>query len=160
MVFPNALRYQWDGDLNISDKCCLEFKEKPLDNWAKENKKKWAITGLMAEEGDRRANARCMGSSHGKPTFNPLAKVSKEWEEWFIQKYDIKLSALYYEPFNFERSGCRGCPFNMNLQEDLNIMERYMPEERKSAEMTFKYVYDEYRRIGYRLKTDEQTRLF
>lgn len=160
MVFPNKLRYQWHGDLNISDRCCTEFKEKPLDEWAKQNNKEWTITGIMTEEGGRRALAKCVGSFRGKKTFNPLAKVSKEWEEWFIEKYDIKLSALYYEPFNFERSGCRGCPFNINLQEDLNTMEKYMPEERKAAELTFKYVYEEYRRIGYRLKREEQTKLF
>ena len=160
MVFPECLKYQWHEDLNISDKCCTEFKEKPMDEWAKKNGRQRVITGVMAEEGGRRANAKCQGTSHGQPTFNPLAKVSKEWEEWFIKKYNIRLSSLYYEPFNFERTGCRGCPFNINLQEDLNTLERYFPAERKACEIIFKPVYNEYRRIGYRLKKEENLKLF
>lgn len=160
MVFPDKLRYQWHEDLNISDKCCTEFKEKPMDEWAEQNHKEWVITGIMTEEGGRRTMAKCLGSFRGKKTFNPLVKVTKEWEQWFIETYGIKLSELYYEPFNFERSGCRGCPFDINLQEDLNVLEKYFPEERKAAELTFKYVYDEYRRIGYRLSNEEQTKLF
>lgn len=160
MVFPNKLRYQWHEDLNISDRCCTEFKEKPMDEWAKENGKEWTITGIMTEEGGRRALAKCVGSFRGKKTFNPLVKVTKEWEEWFIEKYNIRLSPLYYEPFNFERSGCRGCPFSINLQEDLNVMEKYFPNERKACEIIWKPVYEEYRRIGYRLNQEEQTKLF
>lgn len=158
--FTDKLLYQWHLDLNISDNCCLEFKEKPLQEWQRANKKEWTITGMMAAESGRRSRAQCFGHSRGKPTFNPLAKVSSEWERWFIDKYDIKLSQLYYPPFNFERTGCRGCPFNNKLQKDLDVMEEYMPNERNACELIFKPVYDEYRRIGYRLKDGGQTRLF
>ena len=157
MGFPEKLRYQWYGDFNISDKCCTEFKEKPIDEWAKENHKKMIITGLMAEEGGRRESTKCIGKIRGRTTFNPLAKVSKKWEEWFIKEHGIRLCELYYEPYNYERTGCRGCPFNINLEYDL---EKMPPEERKACEIVFKPVYDEYRRIGYRLKGEEQTKLF
>lgn len=160
MVFPEELRYQWELDLNISDRCCTEFKEKPMQEWAKANNKEWTITGMMAVEGGRRATTKCVGSFRGSKTFNPLAKVSKEWEEWFIEEYNIKLSDLYYAPLNFERSGCRGCPFNPKLQEDLAMLGKHYPNERKACEIVFKPVYDEYRRIGYRLKKEEQTKLF
>jgi len=45
----------------------------------------------------------------------------------------------------------------LNLQDDLNKMP---PEERKACEVVFKPVYDEYRRIGYRLEKEEQIKLF
>lgn len=50
---PKILRYQFtdENKLKISDRCCEELKEKPLDNWAKENKKPYKILGLMREEG-------------------------------------------------------------------------------------------------------------
>ena len=157
IAFPQKLRYQWDLDLNISDKCCVEFKEKPLDGWGAEHNRTITITGLMAEEGGRRGSTKCIGKFRGQTTFNPLAKVTKEWEEWFIKEYNIELCKLYYPPYNFERTGCRGCPFNLNLQDDLNKMP---PEERKACEVVFKPVYDEYRRIGYRLEKEEQIKLF
>ena len=39
-------------------------------------------------------------------------------------------------------------------------MELYLPAERKQCEIIWKPIYDEYRRIGYRLKQDEQLKLF
>lgn len=55
-------------------------------------------------------------------------------------------------PFNFDRTGCKGWPFALHLQDQLNKMELFLPNERKQCEMIWKPVYDEYRRIGYRLK--------
>ena len=95
-----------------------------------------------------------------KIAFHPLAKVNSEWIEWFIQKHNIELCSLYYEPYNFDRTGCKGCPFALTLQEQLETMERYFPAERKQCEIIWKPVYEEYRRLGYRLKKDEQLKLF
>lgn len=47
----------------------------------------------------------------------------------------------------------------MDLQEQLEIMALYMPNERKQCEYIWKPVYDEYRRLGYRLKKYEKVRL-
>ena len=77
-----------------------------------------------------------------------------------IKKYDIKLPEVYYPPFNFDRTGCKGCPFNIQIQHELDIMDKLLPQERKQCEIIWKPVYDEYRRIGYRLKKDEQMKLF
>lgn len=92
--------------------------------------------------------------------FNPLFPVSEEFEEWLIEREHIKLCKLYYPPFSFKRTGCKGCPFALDLEEQLETMERCLPAERKQCEIIWKPVYDEYRRIGYRLKKDEQLKLF
>lgn len=157
---PMILRNMFYEDHNISDKCCLEMKEKPLDNWSKENNKPHRILGLMQEEGGRRHDTKCKAFKGEKLSFHPLAIVSKEWEDWFISTYNIRLCKLYYEPYNFERTGCKGCPFNPLLQQDLETMERYFPNERKQCEFIWKPVYQEYRRLGYRLTDEEQTKLF
>lgn len=137
------------------------MKEKPFHKWQKENKKPYGILGLMREEGGRRHNANCLAFVGGKlKNFQPLAKVTHEWEKWFIDEYNIKLCELYYEPYNFSRTGCKGCPFNMNIQRELETLQKYFPEEKKQCEIIWKPVYDEYRRIGYRLKNEEQTKLF
>lgn len=146
--------------MNISDKCCIEFKEKPLEEWQKENKKPIKILGLMREEGGRRANTKCFVQSHGQGSFSPLAKVTKDWEEWFIKEHDIRLCELYYPPYNFERTGCVGCPYNIHIQQELETLERLLPSARRQAEYLWQPVYEEYRRIGYRLKREEQTKLF
>lgn len=115
---------------------------------------------MMRDEGGARSNIDCIVTRRDKVIkFHPLSKVSTDWENWFIEKYNIKLCDLYYEPYNFERTGCKGCPFNPNLQEQLSTMSTYFPTERKQCEIIWKPVYDEYRRIGYRLKKEEQTKL-
>lgn len=150
---PECLKYQFSKDfkLKLSDKCCLRLKEDPLKVWQKENKKPYAILGLMRAEGGRRRDANCLAFKKGVfKAFQPLAPLTKEWEDWYITKRNIELAVLYYPPYNFNRTGCKGCPFNPNLQRELDTLDKYFPEERKQCEIIWKPVYEEYRRIGYR----------
>lgn len=130
--------------------------------WMKANRKTIAITGMMASEGGQRVRIQaCIitdKSGHLKK-FHPLLKVSEEWEEWYIQERGIMLCKLYYPPYSFKRTGCKGCPYALGLQEQLEVMYTLMPEEYKQCEIIWKPVYDEYRRIGYRLKKNIQTKL-
>ena len=160
---PEILRYQFTDQfkLKVSPYCCHELKKKPMHRYEQESGKNIAMTGMMREEGGQREHMDCIVTKKGKVIkFHPLAKVTKEWEEWFIQEHNVKLCKLYYEPFNFYRTGCKGCPLSLSLSQQLETMERYMPNERKQTEMIWQPVYDEYRRIGYRLQSEEQTKLF
>lgn len=161
---PDRLRYQFTEEfkqrLKINDSCCKYMKEKPLDQYKKDHNRPNQILGLMAEEGGRRASVNCVTLIGRKVSFHPLSKVTKEWEDWFIKEYDIDLCELYKPPYNFDRTGCKGCPFSLHLQEQLSMMEQYFPAERKQCEYLWQPVYAEYRRIGYRLKREEQTKLF
>ena len=159
---PKKLEYQFTEDFNlkISNKCCFELKKKPLKKWADENNKPYSILGLRASEGGNRKNSKCVAFSGNKMKFNPLLVVSDEWIEWFISEYDVEISDLYKEPYNFTRSGCKGCPYNLNLKRDLKTMQKYFPQERKQCEIIWKPVYDEYRRIDYRLEQCEQMSIF
>lgn len=152
---PKILEYQFTDEctLKISDKCCIKLKEEPILKWQKDNNKPYTMMGLMREEGGRRINANCL-SFQGKKlkAFQPLVVITKDWEDWFIERYHVEICAIYYPPYNFTRTGCKGCPFAPNLQHNLDVMEEYFPTERKQCETIWKPVYDEYRRLGYRLK--------
>lgn len=109
--------------------------------------------GVTREEEGRRYNASCLVFSDKKlKFFQPLVTVSKEWEHWFIDAYNVSLPIVYYPPYNFIRTGCKGCPFAVDLQRELDVLQEYFPNERKQCETIWKPVYDEYRRLGYRLK--------
>lgn len=152
---PKILKYQFSDDFNIklSDKCCFRLKEEPLKKWQEENGKLYAILGIMPEEGGRRESALCLAfKDKGRMNFQPLVVCTKDWEDWFIKTYNIKICDIYKPPYNFNRTGCKGCPFNIHIKKDLDTLEKYFPEERKQCEIIWKPVYDEYRRIGYRLK--------
>lgn len=151
---PKILLYQFNKDFNlrISDKCCQRLKEDPMDEWKKENNKPYAIIGIMREEYGRRSGAQCLAFRGDKlHAFQPLATMSKDWEEWFISIYNVKICDIYYPPYNFVRTGCKGCPFAIDLQKVLDTLEKYFPNEKKQCEAIWQPVYTEYRRLGYRL---------
>lgn len=154
---PKCLQYQFTDEfkerLNVSDKCCVNLKEEPLEKWSKEHSKPYGINGIMRDEGGRREGAVCLLFKSKKlKLFQPMSVVTKEWEEWFIKEYKVDICPIYLPPYNFVRTGCKGCPFARYLQNELDTLEKYFPEERKQCEIIWKPVYDEYRRIGYRLK--------
>lgn len=152
---PKKLLYQFtdDNKLKISDLCCSRLKKEPLEKWCAENNKIYSIVGIMRDEGGRRFNAQCLSFTGNKlHSFQPLVVCSKEWEDWLINVYNIDICDIYRPPYNFDRTGCKGCPFALNLQHELNTLEKYFPNERKQCETIWKPVYDEYRRINYRLK--------
>lgn len=155
---PNKLRYQFTNDFNIkvSDKCCAMLKEKPLIKWQKEHKRKISIIGLMRAEEGRRKDTVCLLIRHGYvKSFHPLAPITKEWEEWYINEHNVKICDIYKPPYNFIRTGCKGCPFAQNIQEELDTLEKFFPSEKKQCEYIWKPIYEEYRRINYRLKGDK-----
>ena len=156
-ICPKKLRFQFSPGypLKVSDKCCVRMKEEPLDLYAADNGKNWCLIGITNAEGGRRDNVKSCISFHKKRGLNffyPLLPVSPEWEEWYIAERNIEVCPLYYPPYNFDRTGCKGCPFNPRLQEDLDTLQKYFPAERKQCEIIWKPVYDEYRRLNYRLK--------
>lgn len=109
----------------------------------------------MKSEGGSRLKGKCLAFNNKKlKAFQPLIPVTKEWENWFISEYNIQICDIYYPPYNFDRTGCKGCPFNIYLQKELDVLEKYFPNEKKQCEIIWKPVYDEYRRLGYRLKNN------
>ena len=151
---PKKLLYQYKPSftLKISNHCCYRLKKDIFKHWSKENHKSITLTGMRKAEGGQRKNLNCF-TNEGKK-FHPLVSIPDEWMEQFILKFEIKLCRLYYPPFNLKRTGCKGCPYNLHLQEDLDVMLELLPEERIQCEIIWGKVYQEYRRIGYRLRKE------
>ena len=166
---PKCLEYQFTSEftLKLSDNCCRKLKKEPIHKWEKASNRHIAITGMRNSEGGERASIKgcILTDKQGNvKRFHPLIKVTDTWENWLIERErereSIALCPLYCQPYNFKRTGCKGCPFSLDLQDQLETMELYLPNERKQCEMIWKPVYEEYRRIGYRLKTIEKIKLF
>ena len=155
---PKLLNYQFSNDFNIkiSNLCCLKLKKEPVKKWAKNNNKAITLTGMRKSEGGTRKSLNCIitDKNNNAVKIHPLAVVTEQWENEFINLHNIKLCKLYYPPFNFKRTGCKGCPFALDLQEQLDVMQIHLPNEKKQCEMIWEPVYKEYRRIGYRLKKE------
>lgn len=143
--------------LKISEKCCDEFKKKPAHEYEKESGRTIPIIGVRQSEGGiRKFQGGCVLVKDDKLIkFKPLNPVSEDFMKWYRETRGIKLSPLYYPPFNMTRTGCRACPFARDLQKELDMMEEYLPNERKACEAIFGKVYDEYRSLNYRLRNDD-----
>jgi len=153
---PNCLKYQFTNDFNlkVSSQCCNALKKSVFAEYQKANDKPYVLTGeRIAEGGARSQHKDCLvvDRNGNLKKFKPLNKVNNEWMEWFIDTYKIKLCKLYYPPYNFERTGCVGCPYNIHLAKELETLYTLLPKEYKKAKALWKPVYDEYIRIKYRL---------
>ena len=161
---PKKLLYQYEDNFKIklSDKCCYKLKKEPSQKWERENNKFITITGMRKEEGGQRENMTCIVTKKDKVVkFHPLSVVNEKFEDWFIEQQNIKLCKVYYPPYNFKRTGCKGCPYSLDLKKQLEIMKLYMPSEYNQCWSIWKPVYEEYQRIGYRgFRKYEQMKLF
>lgn len=155
---PKILRYQFTPEfkMKVSERCCSRLKKDPIKQWQKMHKKPYGILGIMPNEGGQRSFAQCLAFKNNKlKNFQPLVPVTKQWENWFIEEHSVRLCDIYRPPYNFTRTGCKGCPFSLRLQENLDVLAQFFPAERRQCEEIWKPVYAEYRRIGYRLKKDD-----
>lgn len=155
----DKLKYQFTPSftLKLSSKCCDKLKKEPFKKWCKENNKTINITGIRAtERGLRGIKSKCIVFRNNKlKSFQPLSPIKEDWIDWFIKEYNIELCELYHEPYNFKRTGCKGCPFNPKLQNDLDLMKELLPNEYLQCERIWQPVYEEYRRINYRLEVNK-----
>lgn len=157
---PEKLKYQFSEDfkIKISDKCCYKLKKEPAKLWAEQNNKTITMTGMRSEEGGMRNYQKDCAIFDGNELkkFHPLKPITNEFAEWFIEKYNVDLCVLYKPPFNFKRTGCKGCPFSLDLQQQIDFMSMWREKEREQCETIWKPIYEEYRRIGYRLRKEER----
>lgn len=152
---PNILKYQFDekGKYNYSDLCCTKLKKSLQANWQMNSNRNIILTGMRKSEGGQRMSIKCTVFDEGKlKKFHPLAVVSEDFEHFLIERERVELCELYYPPYNFKRTGCKGCPFNRDIEKDLDTLYRLLPNEYKQCIYLWKPIYDEYIRIGYRLK--------
>lgn len=156
---PEKLRYNFSQSfaLKVSDKCCYKLKKEPAEKYGKENNRPITITGIRKNEGGvRKSVTSCAvffdDACKQLHKFHPLLVVDDDFINEFIRRFSVKLCVLYYPPYNFKRTGCKGCPYNVDLQRQLDTMSVYLPAEKKQCELIWSKVYSEYRRIGYRLE--------
>lgn len=139
--------------LKVSDMCCTKMKKQVAHRFEKESGRYIAITGMRKSEGGQRlklSGCTTYTKEFTLKKFSPLAIISDEWCEWFVDNYFIELCKLYKPPFNFKRTGCIGCPFALNIGEELAALKKYDEKTYRFAETLWGEVYNEYEKICYR----------
>lgn len=135
--------YCKEHGIKISAKCCEQSKKKPLFKYMREHEIDLNITGERKAEGGQRAlSHKSCFESHDK-------KVDKYMPLWWWEndeKADFKAAEgiVYsdcYEVYGFTRTGCCGCPFALDIAENLSRMRVYEPNLYRACMAVFGEAY-------------------
>jgi 3'-phosphoadenosine 5'-phosphosulfate sulfotransferase (PAPS reductase)/FAD synthetase len=134
-------------DFRISNKCCHYAKKEPAKRFTKSSDCDLNCTGVRKSEGGARATAykTCFTTSmSGADQYRPLFWMTDEDKAEYDKHYGIRHSDCY-EVWGMKRTGCAGCPFARNYEEELELVKIYEPKFYKAMNNIFGKSY-EYRR--------------
>lgn len=128
----------------ISDNCCKYAKKNVLLKTIKENGYDLSINGVRKAEGGVRATAykSCFDESGDNfDNYRPLFWYSNQDRREYENYYGISHSRCYTE-YGLKRTGCVGCPYNRNLETELEVVQKYEPKLYKAICNIFKDSYE------------------
>lgn len=131
----------------ISNKCCQYAKKEPAKKFVDSLACDMNCTGVRQAEGGARATRykNCYTSAtEGADQYRPLFWFSDEDKKVYDEHYGLKHSDCY-EVWGMKRTGCAGCPFGRNFEEELELARQYEPKFYKAMLKVFGQSY-EYRR--------------
>lgn len=139
-------KYVRENGIAISNICCEKSKKAPIRKYMKEHAIDLNVTGERRAEGGQRKTTHksCFetGRTHDKTDkFMPIWWWSNEVKADFKQAEGLVFSDCY-EIYGMVRTGCCGCPFNLNIAKDLEAMQRYEPKLFKACMNVFGQAYE------------------
>lgn len=123
----------------ISHRCCTYAKKVPAARSVAESGCDVRLVGTRRSEGGVRALAgTCFdrGASGKVDSYRPLYWLTDEDRRFYDQRFGIGHSECYAR-WGFSRTGCVGCPFNMDVFEDLGRAEAFEPKLVGAARKVF-----------------------
>lgn len=124
-------------DIKFSDKCCMWAKKKPVHEFLKENGIELNIYGVRKAEGGQRATAykNCFSENvkgSGIDEYRPLFWFKNNDKEEYERFYEVEHSDCYIK-YGLKRTGCAGCPFGKDFEEELRTMSQNEPKLYKAV---------------------------
>lgn len=148
-------------EFKISQKCCYWAKKLPSYEYEKEHDIELVCLGLRRAEGGIRAKVgTCFSDASDKrcAIYRPLYWYKDSDRKYYSEQFNLQHSECYTK-YGFKRTGCVGCPYNMEYQKDLEAMKNYEPNLYKACMNIFgkSYAYTEkYREFQRKMKEEEQ----
>lgn len=126
----------------ISNKCCKYAKKDVAKDFNKHNYVDLNVTGVRKSEGVRAtAYKNCFDKNDiGYDNYRPLFFFTDEDKEYYKQFFDVEYSDCY-EVWGMKRTGCVGCPYGLNLKQELSLCEQYEPKLAVAIKNVFKDTY-------------------
>lgn len=128
----------------ISNKCC-HYAKKLVAKHAKEDFDcDLSIVGVRKAEGGARSSAykNCFSDNEGKADeYRPLFWYKNSDKEDYENHYGIVHSKCYTE-YGLARTGCAGCPYGRDFEQELEIIQKYEPKLFVAVNRIFKDSYE------------------
>ena len=139
----------------ISARCCQYAKKDLAHDTIKNGGYQLDITGLRRAEGGVRSGRykSCYNESDtGVDIYMPLWWYTNADKEEYSKHYGIMPSRCYTE-YGLKRTGCVGCPFGRDFEDELDVIANHEPKFSKAVNNIFGESYEytkRYREFAYK----------
>lgn len=131
-------------NFSISNVCCKYAKKDVAHKLIKENYYDLNIVGVRKAEGGARANSykSCFDENVEKcDNYRPLFWYKNSDKQEYCDYYRIIHSSCYNE-YGLIRTGCAGCSFGRDFEEELKVIQQYEPKLYKAVNNIFGDSYE------------------
>ncbi len=130
-------------EFKISNKCCYWAKKKVADNFIKENNIDLNIIGVRKSEGGSRSTAYngCYDRKDGISNYRPIFFYKNADKLEYNDHYDI-INSICYSEYGLSRTGCAGCPFARDFEQELEIIKKHEPKLYNAVNKVFGNSYE------------------
>lgn len=146
----------------ISAKCCSKAKKEPAAKYIAANDFDLSVQGVRkAEKGVRsQTYTSCFtpNKNGAADEYRPLFWLTDADKQEYKDHYGLRYSDCY-EVWGMTRTGCPGCPFGKNFDQELELMQQYEPKFYKAALNIFGPAYEYTREyLAYRAKRNQESK--
>lgn len=147
----------------FSNKCCHYAKKLVAQKYKEANDIHLSITGVRKSEGGARASAykNCFTSRQDDgqaDEFRVIFWYKEDDKRAYEVEFDITHSKCYTE-YGLKRTGCAGCPFGGDFEQELEVIKEHEPKLYKAVNNIFGDSYEYTRKYREFVKNmDERIR--
>lgn len=152
----------------IANRCCKYAKKDVSKEILKKYQCDLLVLGIRKSEGGiRSVKYKTCYDDNGLDCdiFRPIFWYMSEDKEFYDKTFEVIHSDCYIR-YGMKRTGCAGCPYNRQLQENLQVLQDYEPKLYKAVNNIFGDSYEytkKYREFCQKMQREQeqtQIRLF
>lgn len=134
-------------DFEISPECCKHGKKNVAKAFNKEYQPEAVFMGVRRSENGARSTIykNCFTPGADHDNYRPIFWFTDEDKTVYENYFDV-IHSECYEKYGLTRTGCAGCPFGSNFENELKIIENNEPKLYKAICNIFGKSYDYMRR--------------
>lgn len=130
----------------ISNMCCKYAKKDPVHEYIKDNDFDLNCYGVRKAEGGARSTSykNCFTNNAEKQEideYRPIFWYKDDTKRVYEEHFKVDHSKCYSE-YGLKRTGCAGCPYNKEFEEELKIISDHEPKLYKAVNNIFKDAYE------------------